>query len=203
MAFGNSHYYKIRLAEVTSDILYLIDGCANNNRNCQEEMYHYLHNFGANVCYRYVQHHSDVEELLNESFIKFFKGINKFDITKTINIDILLKGWFKRIIINTCIDFLRKGHTVISIQELKKEQDYAITNYENGLNKIEYKEIIEAIRQLSPAYRMVFNLFVIEGMSHEEIAETLHISVGASKSNLSKAKANLRKIILLNNKIAV
>jgi RNA polymerase sigma-70 factor (ECF subfamily) len=203
MVEGKKYIYQITLAEEISDILTLINGCANNNRGCQEEMYHYLHKFGANVCYRYVQHYSDVEELLNESFIKFFKGIDKFDITKTNNIDILLKGWFKRIIINTCIDFLRRSHTIISIQELKKEQDYAITNYENGLNKIEYKEIIEAIRLLSPAYRMVFNLFVIEGMSHEEISETLHISVGASKSNLSKAKANLRKIILLNNKIAV
>jgi len=76
-----------------------------------------------------------------------------------------------------------------------KNQKKIADHGETGIDKLSYKEIIEAIRLLSPAYRTVFNLFVIEGMSHEEIGKHLGISVGASKSNLSKARENLRKIL--------
>jgi RNA polymerase sigma-70 factor (ECF subfamily) len=80
--------------------------------------------------------------------------------------------------------------------DVTTETEPMIEKQESGLDKIAYQEIILAIRRLSPVYRTVFNLFVIEGFSHEEIADTLKISVGASKSNLSKARNNLRKIIL-------
>ncbi len=80
-------------------------------------------------------------------------------------------------------------------QEISEEGETFADSQENGIDKLMYREIIEAIRKLTPVYRTVFNLFVIEGFSHEEIASQLNISVGASKSNLSKARHNLRKII--------
>ncbi|MFP5041259.1 RNA polymerase sigma factor [Parasediminibacterium sp. JCM 36343] len=191
------------MPETPANILALIDGCCKNNRNSQRELYYFLHGFAASVCYRYVNQQTDVDELVSESFIKLFKSMERFEAKTGANVELLLKGWFKRIIINTCIDFLRKMHTIIPIQELNYEQDTTLGQEETGLDKVEYKEIIEAIRQLSPSYRSVFNLFVIEGYSHEEIATELGISVGASKSNLNKARNNLRKIINVQNKVAV
>jgi len=106
-----------------------------------------------------------------------------------------LKGWFKRIIINTCIDYLRRTQLKLISLDISPETDIVITTQETGIDKMMYREIIEAIRNLSPVYRTVFNLYVMEGYNHEEIAAMLKISVGASKSNLSKARNNLRKII--------
>ena len=191
------------MLENNIDILALINGCIKNNRLCQRDLYNYLHGYAASICYRYVQHQHEIEELLNESFIKLFNNMDKFEATRTVNIDSLFKGWFKRIIVNTCIDYLRKQHTLVQTQELIYENDTTSDHNENGLDKIEYKEILKAIKLLSPVYWTVFNLYVIEGYSHDDIAKELNISVGASKSNLSKARANLRNIITEYNRVAI
>ena len=97
--------------------------------------------------------------------------------------------------VNTCIDHLRRTHLKLVSQEISEEGETFADNQETGIDKLMYQEIIEAITKLTPVYRTVFNLFVIEGFTHEEISAQLNISVGASKSNLSKARHNLRKII--------
>lgn len=148
------------------------------------------------ISYRYIQHQEEAEELVSEAFVKLFKNIAQFDSTRQHDQEALLKAWFKRILVNTCIDHLRKTQLKMVSYDVTPETEPMIEKQESGLDKIAYQEIILAIRRLSPVYRTVFNLFVIEGFSHEEIAETLKISVGASKSNLSKARNNLRKIIL-------
>lgn len=148
------------------------------------------------ICFRYTNHQHEAEELTNESFVKLFKNIQSFDASRQSNPEALFKAWFKRIIINTCIDYLRKHHSLVNGHPLSADNEKLADPQETGIDKLAYEEIIEAIRHLSPVYRTVFNLFVIEGMTHEEIATQLNISVGASKSNLSKARNNLRKIIL-------
>jgi RNA polymerase sigma-70 factor (ECF subfamily) len=140
----------------------------------------------------------ECEEIVNEGFVKLFKNVHQFDETRQEDTLLSLKGWFKRILINTCIDHYRKSNSSVNGHVLTHESETIADQGENGIDMLSYKEIIEAIRLLSPAYRAVFNLFVIEGLSHEEISQTLGISVGASKSNLSKARDNLRK--LLQNK---
>jgi len=141
----------------------------------------------------------ECEEIVNEGFVKLFKNVHQFDETRQEDTLLSLKGWFKRILINTCIDHYRKSNSSVNGHVLTNHESETIADQgETGIDMLSYKEIIEAIRLLSPAYRAVFNLFVIEGLSHEEISQTLGISVGASKSNLSKARDNLRK--LLQNK---
>jgi RNA polymerase sigma-70 factor (ECF subfamily) len=140
----------------------------------------------------------ECEEIVNEGFMKLFKNIHQFDETRQEDTLLSLKGWFKRILINTCIDHYRKTNSSVNGHVLTHESETIADQGETGIDMLSYKEIIESVRLLSPAYRAVFNLFVIEGLSHEEIAKTLGISVGASKSNLSKARDNLRK--LLQNK---
>jgi len=184
------------LQESSVQILTLVDGCTKNDRNSQRELYHWLYGYAMKICYRYTNHQHEAEELTNESFVKLYKNIHLFDASRQSNAEALFKAWFKRIIINTCIDYLRKHHTIVNGHQLSADNEKLADPQETGIDKLAYEEIIEAIRKLSPVYRTVFNLFVIEGLTHEEIATQLNISVGASKSNLSKARTNLRKIIL-------
>ena len=173
-----------------------MQGCRENDRFSQKELYQLLKGYALKICYRYQNKPDQVEEIMNEGFIKLFKNINQFDESRHPDIFVELKGWFKRILINTCIDHYRKNASYINGQILSEETERIADRSENGLDILSYKEIIAAIRELSPAYRTVFNLFVIDGLSHEEISQQLGISVGASKSNLSKARENLRKILL-------
>jgi len=173
----------------------LIAGCCKNDRNSQRDLYYLLHDYAMKISYRYFSRVEDAEELTNESFIKLFKNINHFDSRRGGEPEALLKGWFKRIVVNTCIDHLRRTHLKLVSQEISEESETFADTQESGIDKLMYNEIIEAVRKLTPVYRTVFNLFVIEGFSHEEISSQLNISVGASKSNLSKARHNLRKII--------
>jgi len=173
----------------------LIAGCRQNERASQKELYEFLQGYAMKICYRYQHHHYQVEEIVNEGFTKFFKNIHQFDENRHVEISMALKGWFKRILVNTCIDYYRKNSAYLHGQTISEESETIADHGETGFDKLSYKEIIESIRLLSPAYRTVFNLFVIEGMTHEEIGKHLGISIGASKSNLSKARENLRKIL--------
>lgn len=187
---------------MTRDITHIasiIAGCCKNDRNSQRDLYHSLYDYSMRICYRYVTRTEEAEELTNESFIKLFKNIGQFDSRRSGEPEALLKGWFKRIIVNTCIDHLRRTHLKLVSQEINEESDLFTAVQAGGIDKLMYNEIMDAVRKLTPVYRIVFNLFVIEGFSHEEISSQLNISVGASKSNLSKARQNLRKIITIQN----
>jgi RNA polymerase sigma factor (sigma-70 family) len=174
----------------------LLIGCRNNERGSQKELYYILRGFAMKICYRYTNHAEESEEIMNEAFVKLYKKLDQFDEFRQEDSLLSLKGWFKRILVNTCIDHYRKNRSSVNGHILNEESDKLPDRSENGLDVLSYKEIIHAIKLLSPAYRTVFNLFVIEGLSHEEISKKLGISVGASKSNLSKARDNLRKLLL-------
>lgn len=177
-------------------ILTLLQGCRDNERTSQKELYYLLRGFALKICYRYTNLTEEAEEIMNEAFLKMFKNIQHFEEKRNPEILLTLKGWFKRILINTCIDHYRKHVSEAQGHHLTDESEKIRDNGETGVDILSYKEIIETIRCLSPAYRTVFNLFVIEGLSHEEISRKLGITVGASKSNLSKARENLRKLLL-------
>ena len=152
------------------------------------------------ICYRYSNAMEECEEIVNEGFIKLFKNVHQFDETRQEDTLLSLKGWFKRILINTCIDHYRKSNSSVNGHVLTHHESETIADQgENGIDMLSYKKIIEAIRLLSPAYRAVFNLFVIDGYSHEEIASRLDISVGTSKSNLFKAREHLKAAFKKNN----
>ncbi len=174
----------------------LLHGCRQNDRNSQKELYYLLRGFAMKICYRYTNAQEESEEIMNEGFVKLFKHISQFDEHRQEDTLLSLKGWFKRILVNTCIDHYRKSNASVNGHVLNTESESIPDHSETGIDILSYKEIIEAIRLLSPGYRAVFNLFVIEGLSHEEIAQVLGISIGASKSNLSKARDNLRKLLL-------
>lgn len=173
----------------------LLQGCRQNDRNSQKELYYLLRGFALKICYRYTSSTEESEEIMHEAFVKLYKNIHQFDEFRQSDLLISLKGWFKRILVNTCIDQFRKKQSSVNGHKMTQDAENIRDVAESGLDMLSYKEIIEAIRTLSPSYRTVFNLFVIEGLTHEEISRKLGISVGASKSNLSKARDNLRKYL--------
>lgn len=177
-------------------ILVILRGCVRNDRGSQKALYTLLADYAMSICFRYSANHQEAEEMMNESFVKLFKSIHKFESNRYTDTLTSLKGWFKRIIINTCIDQFRKNKHNAMTHTLPEEYDVPSENQATAIDQISYKEIIDSISQLSPAYRNVFNLFVIDGYSHEDIAEQLGISVGTSKSNLSKAREKMKKLIL-------
>jgi RNA polymerase sigma-70 factor (ECF subfamily) len=146
------------------------------------------------ICDRYSGNNDDAVEILNDGFLKIFKEIHKY---KPAYADTVasFKGWVRKIMVYTAIDHYRKikkhlnGHVDPVTLQIASSQ-------ETALDKLSYQEILVAIQHLSPAYRTVFNLFVMEGMSHEEISNKLGIAEGTSKSNLAKARMHLQKILL-------
>ena len=111
---------------------------------------------------------------MNEGFVKLFKNIGQFDESRHADVETALKGWFKRILVNTLyLDHYRKNESRVSGNTLTDETERIADKSENGIDILSYREILDAIRLLSPAYRTVFNLFVIEGLTHEEIGDQL------------------------------
>lgn len=144
---------------------------------------------------RYAHTDDDAMEIVNDGFLKIFRELPSFK-ARYEDVEASLKGWIKRIMVNTAIDHFRKNHRFqlnVSIEESKFNwADEA----ETIVDKMSYEEIMKLVQHLSPVYRTVFNLYVIDGFKHEEIAKQLNISVGTSKSNLAKAKMNVQKMIL-------
>jgi RNA polymerase sigma factor (sigma-70 family) len=178
----------------------ILNGCRQNDRLNQTKLFHLLERFALRICYRYHGNPDEVADVMSESFFKLFSNLESFDISRCVDPGVGLKAWFKRILINTCIDHLRKQSLATEKSIRLGETEDFVAMQEDGFDRMAYKQIIESIQLLSPAYRTVFNLHVIEGMKHEEIAGLLGITVGASKSNLSKARNHLRSILLNRNK---
>ena len=129
-----------------------------------------------------------------------FKGIAKFEIKNRDDLEPMLMGWMRKITINVSLDYMKKESLISSHKILKENAWLQADNAHEGDNELMYKDLISLIRKLSPAYRVVFNLHVIDGYSHQEIARMLDISPGTSKSNLSKAKAFLQKFLVKDRK---
>jgi RNA polymerase sigma-70 factor (ECF subfamily) len=150
------------------------------------------------ICDRYTKREEDAIEVFNDAFLKIFKEIHRFKPSYTDEVS-SFKGWVRKIMIHTAIDYNRKHHKHAFTADIDKSIIYIPAGGEDALDMISYDEIIMAIRELSPAYSTVLNMFIIDGLSHEEISTHLQIAVGTSKSNLSKAKQQLQKLLKKDN----
>ncbi len=175
-----------------------IRGCALNNRESQKKLYHSFYGYAMAVCDRYCSHNEDVSEILNDGFLKVFKEIHQF---KPVYADVVssFKGWLRKIMVYTAIDHFRKYNKHQHMADIDSAVIHLPPSAETAVDKISYDEIIRFIQELSPAYRTVLNLFIIDGFSHEEISRQLGISIGTSKSNLAKARKQLQKILYHQN----
>ena len=169
------------------NLLHLLKGCKKKNRVAQKMLYTEFYGYGMSICIRYGSNREEAVEVLNDAFMKVFINIKKF------NIAYPFKAWFRRILINESINAVKKKAG--SFRESSLEEAHGIGAEEVVTSNLSHREVVEMIQQLSPQYQTVFNLHVIEGYKHEEISKLLSISIGTSKSNLSKAKEKLRTLL--------
>lgn len=173
----------------------LIEGCIKNNRDAQYKLYRLLSAKMFSVCLRYAKDREAAEDILQEGFVKVYNNIEKFRKEGS------FEGWVRRIMVNTAVEYYRKNvkmYPVVSLEERVVEVDYDTIG-----DDLEVADIMKLIDQLSHGYRTVFNLYAIEGYSHKEIAETLQISEGTSKSQLARARYLLMDMLEKNNKIKI
>ena len=184
------------------DLTFHVEACALNKRESQKVIYSSFYGFAMAICDRYVNKQDDAVEILNDGFLKIFKEIHRYKPAYT-DVVSSFKGWLRKIMVYTAIDHYRKNQKHQMVTQLDNVVYQIATEREDAIEKLSYEEIIRAIQDLSPGYRTVFNLFVIEGLSHEEISNQLGVSIGTSKSNLSKARKQLQKILFKQNEIIV
>lgn len=173
----------------------LIIGCRKKRESSQIQLYRLYYGYGLGVCLRYAHNRESAMEMLNDGFLNVFQKIDQY------RQDQPFKPWLRKIMIHAAIDHYRKyNQPRLETIELHQEPP-ALQN--EALDQLNYDDLLMHIQKLPDAYRMVFNLFVVEGFSHQEIAETLNISIGTSKSNLSKARRKLQQYLNEQDSIAL
>src|SRR5687768_7707093 len=165
----------------------LIEGCIRGDRKMQYELYQRYAPKMYGVCLRYAANAEEAEDILQEGFIKVFRKIGSY------RGDGSFEGWIRRIFVNTAIEHFRKKSYLQPITE--QEESSIEGKYVSVLDSLAENDIIKLIQQLSPGYRTVFNMYVIEGYTHKQIADVLKISEGTSKSQLSRAKLILQELV--------
>lgn len=169
----------------------LIKGCIAEDRECQRLLYRQYSGKMFAVCLRYAGSRMEAEDMLQDAFIKVFDHINQFNHQGS------FEGWIRKIVINTALAHLRKMKLLIA--EQLSERHASAFEYlpgEDAISRISAKEIQVFISELPVGYRVVFNLYVVDGFSHQEIAQQLNISESTSRSQLTKARLMLRKKIV-------
>lgn len=174
-----------------SHLIRLINKCIKKQRPAQNELYRQFYSYGLNICTRYVKDDLEARSVLNEGFYKILKNL------KSYNSKYDFKPWFKTIMVNTCLDHIRKNEKLKYQVSIDDRLDVQIDP--DAISNISFDEMITIIGTLPRMYNLVFTLHVLDGFKHEEIASMLDITVGTSKSNLSRAKGKLR--MLLTDKI--
>ena len=185
------------------DLMGHIEGCKRNDQKSQKWIFDHYYRLMFGVCLRYYSDHDRVQDIVQEGFLKVFSNIEGYTSKGS------FEGWMKRIMVNTAIDFIRKERS--SPEELTAEGtlDVAYGGEEMDLAESEedaftIQHVLKAMEKLTPVYRAVFNMYVFDNLSHLEIASQLQISVGTSKSNLAKARRNVKAIMLqaMNEKVS-
>jgi RNA polymerase sigma-70 factor (ECF subfamily) len=167
----------------------LLVGCINNDPSAQRELYNRYSPKMLSVCYRFGNSREDAEDMLQEGFIKIFTQIHTFQNKGA------FEGWIRRIIVHTCINFLKKNKKFSNSIDLD-QADYLEVKEETMPSVMQARQIIECIRQLPLGYRTVLNLYAMEGYSHKEIAEMLDIEESTSRSQYTRAKVMLEGILI-------
>ncbi len=167
------------------DLKNIINECASGNVRAQEQLYHSFAPQMFGVCLRYAKDQAEAEDNLQEGFVKVFQNLGRFRHEGS------FEGWVRRIMVNVSLEKFRKQHLMHPVEDVAIYDTQEVSD--DILAQISAQELMELIQQLPPRYRMVFNLYVIEGMNHREISEEMKISEGTSKSNLARARDILKR----------
>lgn len=163
----------------------LVQGCKNDDPQSQRALFEKYYGLLFGICLRYANDRDEAKDILQEGFVKIFNHIKNYEFTGS------FEGWMKRVMINTAIDQYRKHQNEPYLQDIDAGPEPGIP--EEGLENLKEEDLLKLIQGLPEGYRMVFNLYIIEGYNHQEIAEMLEINEGTSKSQLAKAKKMLQK----------
>jgi RNA polymerase sigma factor (sigma-70 family) len=171
----------------------LVEACIKGERRSQQKFYQTFYGKMLSVCMRYADNREEAKDILHDGFIKVFANLGDFGFKGS------LEGWVKRIITNTAIDAVRKKKNFLVELEENRNYDNQVDDFDDNkeyehFNQLKVEIIMQLIQKLSPMYKMVFNLYVFEELTHKEIAEQLSINIGTSKSNFAKARRNLIKL---------
>lgn len=169
----------------------VIRGCLAGRTDAERMLFKQFFGYAKSIALRYASSDVEAEEIINDGFLKVFKHLENYDFAQP------FKAWLRTIMINTSIDFYRKKQKY-AIMSFPEQMPDAVFD-DNILDKISAEEILALVRKLSPAYRTVFLMYVVDGYNHREIGEALGINEGTSKSNLAKARAKLQDMILEAN----
>ncbi len=166
----------------------LLEGCKLGQRKAQERLYAALSSKMLGVCMRYAKDRFEAEDMLQTGFVKVFQKVCEFRGEGS------FEGWIRRIMVNTAIEIYRKNQRMLNVVDIDEAYDAPQSTFD--MNGLETKDLLALIQQLAVGYRLVFNMYIIEGFTHKEIAEQLGISEGASKSQLSRARAILKEKVM-------
>jgi RNA polymerase sigma factor (sigma-70 family) len=176
------------------EILQLLQNCLAGDSRGQKKIYNVFSLYCLRVCAPYIKNEHELAEVVNDGFVKIFAQLHRFDLTCS-DLVYSFQGWTKKIMINTAIDHLRKTKKYQSAKLVLPEK-ISVRSFENPIDRISFKETIEAVNRVSPGYRLVFRLYALSGCSHREIANLLDISISTSKSNLSRARKQLKQMLI-------
>ncbi len=169
----------------------LIKGCLRREKSAQQQLFDLYSAKMYGLCYRYVRHAMEAEDILVTAFTKVFERIEQFKGEGS------FEGWIRRIMVNEALTFLRKSRTMYLETDL--EQADREPDYDQLSDHLEAEDLLKMIQELPAGYRLVFNMYAIDGYSHKEIAEQLGISENTSKSQLSRARTYLQRLLLEND----
>jgi RNA polymerase sigma factor (sigma-70 family) len=166
----------------------VLEGCIKNNRKDQELLYKQFYGPMMALCIRYTRNEEDAIEVLHNGFLKVFRHLGTYDVSKA-----SLYTWIKTIVVNSAIDFIRSKQKFGTTIELTEMQELGMDN--EAIQRMSAVELLQLVRQLPNATQTVFNLYVVEGYNHREIGELLDISEGTSKWHLSEARKQLQQLL--------
>jgi RNA polymerase sigma factor (sigma-70 family) len=178
--------------EYSIDFNDVLKGCCRGDLKAQEDLCKQYYGYVMSIAVRFSSCHDNALEIANDSFLKIFRKIESYQIDKE------FKTWVRKIVVNTAIDYFRKDKK--NYNEISIEAAYNEPADKDVSNKLSAEEIIKLINSMPVKYRYSFNLFEIEGYSHDEIAMQLGITASSSRANLTRAKKMLRKMILINSR---
>ncbi len=161
-----------------------LKGCRKNVSSAQRELFENHKRLAMKICSKYASNDIEAEEMLMDGFLKIFKNIEKYDNKYP------FVAWFSRVMVNASIDYFRKNHSRVVFSDIEEVQN--INFSPESLDILSVNEILDFVRKLSPVYRSIFSLSVIDGYSHTEIADMLGVTESAVRGNLSKAKSRLQ-----------
>ncbi|MNV03240.1 ECF RNA polymerase sigma factor SigR [compost metagenome] len=165
--------------------LTLVNECAKGNSKAQRALFDKFAPKMLAVCQRYLRNNQEAEDVLQDGFVKVFQKIVDFKMEGS------LEGWIRRIIVNTALDTIRKNKKLLDDVQVEEVQ-YKVAFIDHQFDGMDLAQLMKLINDMPDGYRVVFNMFAIEGYSHKEIADTLGVTENTSKSQYSRARAFLR-----------